>query len=74
MSWTRIKHENVEDLDEFAIMLTSYKNAMTMVQFGNSELSNPKTMRKILEKLPYGIQKSWIRYFEKKTREQKCQF
>ena len=62
LAWTKIKHENVGDLDEFAIMLSSCKNAMTMVPFGNSELSNPRTMRKILEKLPYGIQEGWRRY------------
>ena len=46
-------------------MLTSCKNAMTMVPFGNSELSNPRKMRKILEKLPYRIQKSWRRHWGK---------
>ena len=62
LAWTKIKHENFGDLDEFAIMLSSCENAMFMVLFGNSELSNPRTMRKILEKLPYGIQESWRKY------------
>ena len=59
LEWKNIKADDVSSLDEFSIMLTNCKNAVTRVKFGMNELENPKTMRKILEKLPYRSLKNY---------------
>ena len=67
LEWKNIKADDVSSLDEFSIMLTNCKNAVTRVKFGMNELENPKTMRKILEKLPYYMQERWRRVVHKIT-------
>ena len=67
LDWKNIKADDVTGLDEFSIMLTNCKNAVTRVKFGLNELENPKTMRRILEKLPYYMQERWRRHVYKIT-------
>ena len=56
LDWEQVKRDNVEGLNEFAIMLRSCKNTISQVPYGVAELHNSKTMRPILRKLPYYMQ------------------
>ena len=61
LNWKEIGKDDVKGLDEFAVMLTSCRNAVSRVPYGVSELQNPKTMRKIISKLPVHLQDRWRR-------------
>ena len=61
LDWEQVKRDNVEGLNEFAIMLRSCKNTISQVPYGVAELHNSKTMRPILRKLPYYMQDGWRR-------------
>ena len=57
--WNPIKPGDVDGLDKFSIALTSCLNVMQDVPPGSRETDHPRTMRKIVEKLPYHCQDSW---------------
>ena len=59
LKWPEIKRDDVESLDEFSVLLTSCRNAVSQIDYGAGELDNHTTMRKILQKLPFSIQDSW---------------
>ena len=61
LNWPQIKGDNVEAFDEFSVMLTTCRNAILDMPYGLVELQNPKTMRLVLEKLPFGLQDRWRR-------------
>ena len=61
LNWKDIGRDDVEGLDEFSVMLASCRNAVSCVPHGASELQNPETMRKILNKLPFNVQDRWRR-------------
>lgn len=61
LKWPNIKADDVDGLDQFSVMLTSCKNAVIGGALGGREIEHPKTMRKILEKLPYFMQDRWRR-------------
>ena len=61
MNWPIIKPHEVEALDEFSILLTNCKNAVSRLQHLSLEIEHPKTMRSILSKLPFNIQEKWRR-------------
>ena len=68
--WPVITGDNIDALDEFAIMLISCRNAISQVPFGKYEMSNPKTIRKILHKLPFAQQEGWRRKVDKILEQQ----
>ncbi|XP_043204945.1 uncharacterized protein LOC122372129 [Amphibalanus amphitrite] len=57
--WNSIKPGDVDSLDKFSIALTSCLNVMKDIPPGSRETDHPRTMRKIVEKLPYHCQDSW---------------
>ncbi|XP_073987651.1 uncharacterized protein [Rhodnius prolixus] len=61
LEWPDIKPDDVERLDDVAILLRGCKNAIAGRAFGKSELQDPKTLRKILKKLPFNAQERFRR-------------
>ena len=61
MDWPHVKPGDVEALDRFSLTLISCKNVMSGISPGAREMDHPKTMRKIIEKLPYQLQDRWRR-------------
>ena len=59
LEWPTMKSDEVKEIDKYAIMLRTCKNAVSKIDYGAAELQNPKTMVKILSKLPFGLQESW---------------
>ena len=59
MEWPQVKPVDVEGLDRFSLTLTSCNNIMSGISPGARETDHPKTMRKIIEKLPYQLQDKW---------------
>ena len=51
-------------------MLISCRNVISQVPFGEYEMSNPKTIRKILHKLPFAQQEGWRRKVDKILEQQ----
>ena len=60
LDWPIIRNDDVENLDEFSILLRNCKNAICGVR-GSVEVDHPKTMREIMKKLPYSLQDKWRR-------------
>ena len=56
LNWKNIRRDDTEELDEYAIMLSSCQNAVSGVPHGSAILNNPETMRRILNKIPITIQ------------------
>ena len=54
-----ISSDDVRGLDNFAIAMVMTSNAVASLPYGKVELDNPKTMREIVSKLPYGLQDRW---------------
>ncbi|KAF0303259.1 hypothetical protein FJT64_024760 [Amphibalanus amphitrite] len=48
-------------MDRLSLTLTSCNNVMSGISPGARETDHPKTMRKIIEKLPYNLQDQWRR-------------
>ena len=61
LNWPSIKVEDIDAMDDFSIALRTCYNSMEDMLTGTSELDHPRTMRKILEKLPLHIQDRWRR-------------
>ncbi|KAK3886574.1 hypothetical protein Pcinc_009223 [Petrolisthes cinctipes] len=61
LDWPHLKVDDIDGLDQFSVMLISCKNAMTAASLGAREIEHPKTMRAILEKLPFPMQDRWRR-------------
>ena len=61
MDWTPLKHGDVEGLDKFSLTLMSCKNVMAGTSKGMRETDHPRTMRKVVEKLPFNLQDRWRR-------------
>lgn len=53
-----LKSEDVEALDNFAVLLATCKNSLKAIGY-LSKIENPDAMRKIVEKLPYKLQERW---------------
>ena len=60
-NWPAIHDRNIDDLDEFSIVLRTCRNATVDEPYYGNELEHPKTLLKILEKLPYAMQDRWRR-------------
>ncbi|KAK3890499.1 hypothetical protein Pcinc_005579 [Petrolisthes cinctipes] len=61
LNWQNLKVDDVEGMEKFSVMLISCKNAMTGISQRGREIEHPKTMRKIIEKLPVFMQDRWRR-------------
>ena len=61
LNWLTVKVDDIDAMDDFSIALRTCYNSMADMVSGVSELDHPKTMRKILEKLPLSIQDRWRR-------------
>ena len=61
LDWKNIQRDDIEGLDDFAVMLSSCNNAVSGVPHGSAVLNNPDTMRKIISKLPFNMQDRWRR-------------
>ena len=62
MNWPTVKVDNINAMDDFSIALRTCYNSLADTVSGVSELDHPKTMRRILEKLPLNIQDRWCRF------------
>ena len=60
LNWPTIRVEDMNAMDDFSIALRTCYNSMVDMS-GVSELNHPKTLRKILEKLPLNMQDRWRR-------------
>ena len=56
MDWPKIEANNVDNLDEFAIVLRTCKNAISGENYLGNEMEHPKTLLKLINKLPYSAQ------------------
>ena len=61
MNWPTVKADDVATLENFALELQTCANAVGSLKQGMHELDNPKTLRKLLEKLPFTLQERWRR-------------
>ena len=71
LNWPPIKIEDIDAMDDFSIALRTCYNSMEDMLTGTSELDHPKTMRKILEKLPLNIQDRWRRLADDVSKQKK---
>lgn len=71
LNWPNIGRDDVEALDEFFILLASCLNAITNIESGMNELQNPKTMRILLQKLPFNMQDRFCRMADDISLKQK---
>ena len=53
-----IRSEDGNALQKFSVQLTSCKNALKDIGYLN-KLENPDALRKVIERLPYGIRQKW---------------
>ena len=61
LNWPTIRVDDINAMDDFSIALRTCYNSMADKVAGVSELDHPKTIRRILEKLPVYIQHGWRR-------------
>ena len=65
LCWPKIGRDETAKLDEFSIELASCQNALSCFQYGSAELDNPRTIRTLLEKLPFNLQDRWRRFIDR---------
>ena len=65
LSWQPVKAEDVHGLDRLSVELRTCLNAVDSLSGASNELNHPKTMKKILDKLPFAIQERWRRAVDK---------
>ena len=56
-----ISRDDPDALDSFAVNMMMTHNALSTLSYGQAELDNPKTIRALVEKLPYNLQDGWRR-------------
>lgn len=61
LEWPNLKADDIDGLDQFSVMLISCKNAILGSSLNAKEIEHPKTMRVILEKLPFSLHERWRR-------------
>ncbi|XP_043222648.1 uncharacterized protein LOC122381925 [Amphibalanus amphitrite] len=61
VEWPQVKPGDLEGMDRLSLTLRSCNNVMSGISPGARETDHPKTMRKIIEKLPYNLQDQWRR-------------
>ena len=65
MRWPFVKADDVSSLDRLAVEMRTCLNAVDSLMETNHELDHPKTMKRLLEKLPFTIQERWRREVDK---------
>ena len=71
MDWSQLGPGDVDGLNRFSLTLTSCLNVMKSIPSGARETDHPRTMRKIVEKLPNYLQDSWRRKADKIKEDEK---
>ncbi|XP_043206561.1 uncharacterized protein LOC122381675 [Amphibalanus amphitrite] len=61
VDWPQVKPGDVDALDRFSLTLTSCLNVMQEIPPGERETDHPRTMRRVVEKLPVHLQDAWRR-------------
>ena len=61
MKWPLVKADDVSGLDRLAVEMRTCHNAVDSLMGTSNELDHPKTLKKVLEKLPFAIQERWRR-------------
>ncbi|XP_043217631.1 uncharacterized protein LOC122379454 [Amphibalanus amphitrite] len=59
--WPNIKADNIESLQSFAVAMMVCDSVMKNMPVGLRETDHPRTLRKIVEKLPFHIHDRWRR-------------
>ena len=65
MRWPFVKADDVSSLDRLAVEMRTCLNAVDSLMETNHELDHPKTMKRLLERLPFTIQERWRREVDK---------
>ena len=73
LNWKVIGRDDIEGLDELSIALDNCRNAVSETPFGVAELNNPKTLRRVLQKLPFNLQEKFRRKADELMSEQGMQ-
>ena len=61
MTWPTIKPDNISGLQNFAVALMVCDSVMSNMPPGLRETDHPRTLRKIVEKLPFSLHDRWRR-------------
>ena len=61
LSWPVVKADDVAGMDRFALELRTCLNAVQGLLPESNELDHSKTLKRLLEKVPYHIQERWRR-------------
>ena len=61
LAWPNIKPDNIEGLQNFAVALRVCDSVMSNMPVGLRETDHPRTLRKIVEKLPFNLHDRWRR-------------
>ena len=71
VNWPNLKAGNAKEFTSFRIMLKACHHALKAGNLEAKDLDNPKTMKKIVSKLPYLMQDKWqtLAYDIKQTRK-----
>ena len=56
-----MKADDVGGLDRLAVEMRTCHNAVDSLMGASRELNHPKTVKRVLEKLPFAIQERWRR-------------
>ena len=64
LEWPQLKPGDIEGLDRYALTLTSCLNVMEGIPVEARETDHPRTMRKVIEKLPQYMQDNWRRHVD----------
>ena len=59
--WPNIKADNIESLQSFAVAMMVCDSVMKNMPVGLRETDHPRTLRKIVEKLPFHLHDRWRR-------------
>ena len=61
LTWPNIKADNITSLQNFAVAMMVCDSVMTNMPVGLRETDHPRTLRKIVEKLPFHLHDRWRR-------------
>ena len=69
LSWPNMRPQDNEKLEQFSVLLITANNALKGVKTAHKELEHTKTIREMVEKLPYSWQERWRRVVDRAMRE-----
>ena len=61
LAWPNIKADNIGSLQNFAVAMMVCDSVMTNMPVGLRETDHPRTLRKLVEKLPFHLHDRWRR-------------